>query len=48
MRFSVSPFEKIPGFGEENSQTSKLAATSSNVFAKANTEIAHARDREAP
>jgi hypothetical protein len=40
--------EKFLGFGGENSQTSKLAATSSKVFAKTDTEIVHARGRVVP
>ena len=47
-QLSVSLMEKFLGFGGENSQTSKLAATSSKVFAKTDTEIVHARGREVP
>jgi hypothetical protein len=43
MRISVSPLEKFPGLGGDNSRTSKLAATSSNVIVKADTENAYAR-----
>jgi hypothetical protein len=40
--------EKFLGFGGENSQTSKLAATSSNVIAKAATENAYASGGKVP
>jgi hypothetical protein len=45
--FSVSSRESS-WLGRENSQTSKLAATSTNVFAKADTEITCASGREVP
>jgi hypothetical protein len=40
--------EKFLGFGDENSQTSKLAATSSKVFAKTDAQILYARGRVVP
>jgi hypothetical protein len=44
----VSPLEKFSGFGGGNSRTSKIAATSSNVIAKAATENAYASGGKVP
>jgi hypothetical protein len=40
--------EEFLGFGGENSQTSKLAATSSKVFAKTDPQIPYVRGRVVP